>query len=207
MTRNYPCRALLLAALIFTALPAGAAVVATDWLSTAVSTAQGDLNGITVNMTNIGSPGDDVLIGFYDLSLPDFSPYALSASQETLHYAFDENWTASFGAPVTDLLLYCKFWRGPNNGPNFDPPVFMYEFDRPFTILTGLGNASVVGNTLHVPSTIFQDGILKFSGSHTSLSQISNNANSASRQVLTFGIDEESVATESSTWSSVKSLY
>lgn len=197
---------LLTATLILLAATAGAAVVATDWLSVTTSTAQGNLNGITVDMSNMGSPGDDVLIGFYDLSTADFAPYALSATQETLHYAFDENWTASFAAPVTDLLLYCKFWRGPNQGPT-DPPVFTYEFDRPFTILTGFGNASVVGNTLHVPNTVFQDGILEFTGTHTSLSQLSNNANNASRQALTFGLEEESVATERSTWSSLKSLY
>jgi hypothetical protein len=185
---------------------ADAAVVATDWLSTTTSTAQGTLGGITVDVTNVGSPGDVPAILFYDLSGADYAPYELGISQETLDYAFNENWTTTFGAPVTDLLLYCKFWRGPNNGAA-DPPVFTYEFDQPFTILTGFGNSSIVGNTLHVPSTIFQDGILKFSGSITSVGLLSNNANSASRQELTFGFEEDSVAAEGNSWSSVKNLY
>jgi len=182
-----------------------AQIIATDWLSTTSSTATGTLNGISVNVTSVGSPGNDAAIDFYDLSGADYAPYPLSSNQETLDYAFDENWAATFGSPITDLMLYCKFWRGPNNG-SADPPIFTYEFDQPFTILAGFGNSSIVGNTLQVPSTIFQDGILKFSGSISSVSLLSNNANSASRQALTFGF-EESVAGESSSWSAVKSLY
>jgi hypothetical protein len=36
---------------------------------------------------------------------------------------------------------------------------------------------------------------------------LSNNANSASRQELTFGFEEDSVAAEGNSWSSVKNLY
>jgi hypothetical protein len=198
---------LLAASLLVVATAAGAAIVATDWLSATTSTAQGNLNGITVDVTNVGSPGDGAAIQFYDLSGPGFAPHQLSSSQETLDYAFNENWTATFSAPVTDLFLYCKFWRGPNNGPTADPPNFLYEFDQPFTILTGFGNSSIVGNTLQVPSDIFQDGILKFSGAISSVGLLSNNANSASRQVLTFGVEDEVVPSESSSWGEVKRLY
>ncbi len=187
------------------ATSAGAAIVATDWVSTTTSTASGTLNGVSVLVTDVGSPGDGAAIGFYDLSTSDYAPYQLGVSQETLDYAFDENWTSTFGSPFSELLLYCKFWRGPNNG-SADPPVFTYEFDQPFTIIAGMTNCSIVGNTLHVPSTIFQDGILKFTGSVSSISVLSNNANSASRQALTFGV-EESVAARGSSWGEVKSLY
>ena len=134
---------LLVVALLIAAVAtnATASVVATDWLSVTTSTAQGDLNGITVNVTNVGSPGTGAAILFYDLSGSDFAPFQLVASQESLDYSFDENWIANFSAPVTNLMLYCKFWRGPNNG-GADPPIFEYEFDQPFTILSGFGNST-----------------------------------------------------------------
>jgi len=182
------------------------AVVSTDWQSVTTSTAQGSLGGITVDVTNAGSPGAGAAILFYDLSGADFAPHQLAASQETLDYAFDENWQASFSSPVNNLMLYCKFWRGPNNGPQ-DPPNFEYRFDTPFTILSGFSNSSIVGTTLVVPSTGFQDGILLFAGPVSSIGLISNNSNSASRQALTFGLEGDTVGTQDTSWDNLKSLY
>lgn len=197
---------LILVSLIIAVTSSGAAaLVATDWQSAGTSTAQGGLGGITVNMTNVGSVGSAADILFYDLSVADYAPLQLSASQECLDYAFDTNWTATFSSPVSNLMLYCKFWRGPNN--SFDPTNFEYEFDTPFTILTGMSNCSIVGNTLVVPSTIFQDGVLLFAGPLTSISLISNNSNSVSRQGLTFALEDNPVASENCSWGSVKALY
>jgi hypothetical protein len=196
--------ALFLAALLPGTALAQAIVVGTDWQSVTASTAQGNLNGITVDVTNIGVAGNEPSIADFDLSGPDYDPFALIANQEALDYGFDQNWTATFGAPVTDLLLYCKFWRGPNPGA---PPTFRYEFDQPFTIVAGLGAATVSGNVLQLPTGSFHDGILQFSGSISSLSQISNNANSGSRQALTFGFAFEVIDNEASSFGAVKSLY
>jgi hypothetical protein len=190
---------------VATAVPASA-IVATDWQTATTSTVQGDLNGVTVDVTNIGSPGSGAAILYYDLSGAGYSPYQLAASQETLDYAFNENWTASFSSPMVNLMLYCKYWRGPNNG-NADPANFEYEFNTPFTILAGFSNSTIIGNTLLVPSTGFQDGILLFTGPISSISLLSNNANSASRQELTFGLEDDPVSVEHSSWSSLKSLY
>lgn len=182
------------------------AVIATDWQTVSTSTAQGNLGGVTVSVTNAGSPGAAAAILYYDLSGPGFAPYQLAASQETLDYAFNENWNAAFNSPITNLMLYCKFWRGPNSGP-LDPPNFEYEFDQPFTILTGFGSSSISGNTLIVPSIGFQDGILLFTGPVSSVGLLSNNGNNGSRQELTFGVQSDPVATENASWDAVKSLY
>lgn len=196
--------ALFLAMLLPGTALAQAIVVGTDWQSVTATTAQGNLDGTTVEVTNIGVAGSDPFIDAFDLSGPDYDPFALLADQECLDYSFDQNWTATFSSPVTDLLLYCKFWRGPNPGA---PPTFRYEFDQPFTIVAGLGAATVSGNELQLPTNSFHDGILRFSGPVSTLSQISNNANSGSRQALTFGFAFEVVDNEASSFSAVKSLY
>jgi hypothetical protein len=196
---------LLVTALL--AASAGAVTVPTIWNSAGTTTATGDLNGVTVNISNAGTTQYPALILNYDMSTADYNPYPLSASQFSLDYSFDVNWTATFSAPVPNLMLYCKFWRGPNNGP-VDPPTFDYEFDQPFTIVSGMANCSISGNTLVVPSTIFQDGILMFTGPVSTLSVLSNNGNSASRQGLTFAVEiDDTVATENTTWDAVKTLY
>lgn len=181
-------------------------IVATDWQSVTTSTAQGALGGVTVEVSDVGVPSLGPVIAVWDLSLPVYDPYGLSASQEVLDYSFDQNWTATFGSPVANLMLYCRAWRGANNG-SIDPPTFDYEFDQPFTILTGFDDAIVSGNTLQLPSDVFHDGILLFPGPVTSVSVLSNNANSSSRQLLTFAVEGEPVATEQATWGAVKGLF
>lgn len=198
--------ALIIATVALLAGGTAVAQIATDWLTTTDTTATGDLGAVSVTVTDVGTPQYPPLFLPYDLSTADYAPYQLAAAQECLDYSFDTNWSATFSSPVTDLLLYCKFWRGPNNG-SVDPPTFDYEFDQPFTIVSGFGNSSVSGNTLVVPSDLFQDGILRFSGAVTSVSVLSNNANSASRQGLTFGLEEEPVSTEAETWTSVKEMF
>jgi hypothetical protein len=195
---------LLLAMLLPGTALAQAIVVGTDWQSVTTSTAQGNLDGITVEVTDIGVAGSAPLIDAFNLSGPEYDPFPLLADQECVDYSFDQDWTATFSEPVTDLLLYCKFWRGPNPGA---PPTFRYEFDQPFTIVAGLGAATVSGNILQLPTGSFHDGILQFSGSISSLSQISNNANNSSRQALTFGFAFEVIDNESSSFGAVKSLY
>ncbi|MEL7472282.1 MAG: hypothetical protein AAGK04_03120 [Planctomycetota bacterium] len=160
--------------------------IATDWTGVAGTTATGQLAGVSVTLdaASPGSGGPTIVTGI-DLSISDFSAAPLSSSEEMADYGFDSNWTATFGSPIANPRLYAKFWRGPNNLN--DPPQFEYTFDQPFTILSGFPNATVAGNTLFLPSVSFQDGILEFAGSVSSIGVISNNANSGSRQFLTFG--------------------
>ncbi len=175
-------------ATILIALPTQAlAAVGVNWQSHTTSTAHGNLNGIAVDVSNLAVWPHPVEFVEWDLSGPDYDPYQLSTDQACVDYSFDQNWTATFSPAATNVMLYCKYWRGPNNG--MDPPIFEYTFDQPFTILSGLSNCSVSGNTLRVPSTIFQDGIILFSGPVSAVSVIANNANSRSRQLFTFGLD------------------
>jgi len=84
-------------------------------------------------------------------------------------------------------LLYIVFWRGFLAGVN--PAT--YTFDQPFTVLSGLGNATVSGgNTvLSIPTQegVLGSGILQFTGPVTSLSVVTN-ATSSINNHLTFGL-------------------
>jgi hypothetical protein len=66
-----------------------------------------------------------------------------------------------------------------------------YDFDAPFTILSGLTEATVEqGNTrLSLPATGFHDGILRFAGPLASL-HVENNSGTSSQQAMTFAVPE-----------------
>lgn len=146
-----------------------------------ITVTEGQMGGSTVNMLNVSDPN---LVNL-DLSGPDFAAAPLSSNQVVFDYPALSDWTATFDPPVANLLLYIKFWRGVAGGP--DPVT--YQFDRPFTVLSGLGGTTVSnGNTvLSVPGSIFSDGILQFTGPVNSLS-IQTNADNTNRQELTFGL-------------------
>ena len=129
---------------------------------------------------------DVFLILTLDLSGSDYSAAPLSNEQEVIVYGVNSNWTATFSNPVTNLLLYPAFWRGEQAG--VDPVT--YTFDQPFTILSGLSEANVVGNTISVPATVFADGIIQFSNPVSSLS-LATNATSSNQQAFTFGVVPE----------------
>lgn len=154
-----------------------AALVAADWTTPTMAT----LDGVSITMSGLnGSPQ----IGPWDLSAADFAAAPLSSSQETLHYAVSSDWTATFGEEVGNLKLYIGVWRGVQGG---EDPV-TYAFDAPFTVLSGLGGASIVGNTISMPASQYHDGIIEFAGPLTSLSVASNAPlENASQQAMTFG--------------------
>jgi hypothetical protein len=179
---------LALVTVVLLALPTQSpAAVGVDWQSHTTSTAHGNLNGITVDVTNLAEWPFPVDWYYFDVTGPDYGSFPLGQAQKCVDYAFDENWNATFSPPATDLLLYCIYWRGPNISN--DPPIFEYTFDQPFTIVSGLTNCSISGNTLNIPSTTFQHGILRFTGPVSSVGLTANNANNSSRQILTFGLD------------------
>ena len=174
--------------LMLTAPAVTAQTVGVDWQSTTLITASGDLNGVGVQVFGLINGG---AFSQRDLSGPAFAAAPLATNQEMLDYAYNSQWFAAFASPVTDLLIHAKFWRGPD-GAN-DPATYDYTFDRPFTILSGFPGVIVNGNTLRVPSDTFRDGILKFSGTFSSVAVINTNATSASRQLLTFALRDPAV--------------
>ncbi len=153
--------------------------IPTVWDTAAVTT--GDLDGTTVTISGMSNPELESV----DLTGPDYSAAPLSADTIILTYAATSDWTASFSQPVGNLLLYVVFWRGVAGGPG----IVTYDFDQPFTVLSGLSGTIVSnGNTrLSVPDDIFAEGIVEFTGPVSSLS-VHTNADEGNFQDLTFGI-------------------
>lgn len=153
--------------------------ISTVWDTAAVTT--GDLDGTAVTISGLEDPALESV----DLTGPDYSAAPLSASTIILTYGATSDWTASFSQPVGNLLLYVVFWRGVAGGPG----IVTYDFDQPFTVLSGLSDAIVSnGNTrLSVPDDIYAEGIVEFTGPVSSLS-VHTNADEGNFQDLTFGI-------------------
>ena len=160
---------------------AGAAYAApADWTTPTT----GSLDGVGLTMTGLSSQFLNIETRSYTTS--DFSAAPLS-NVEAIQYGASNDWTATFGSPIADLLLYVDTWRGNYNAPGPDPDT-NYTFSMPFTILSGLGGAGVSGNTLTLPfdqNLAFYHGIIRFSGPITSLSVVSDGLNE-SGQILTF---------------------
>jgi hypothetical protein len=78
------------------------------------------------------------------------------------------DWTATFSEPVEGVLVYAKDWRG--SDATVDPVT--YRFDAPFTILSGLRDATVSeqGTRLTLPADGFHDGVVFVPGPLASLS-------------------------------------
>lgn len=135
----------------------------------------------TVELFNISGPS----LVTRDLSGPDYAAAPLSPDTVIVSYDVLSDWTATFDPPVENLLLYLLGWRGVAGGP--DPVT--YQFDQPFTVLSGLGGVTVSnGNTvLSIPGSIFADGIIQFAGPVSSLSILTDGDNN-SAQDLTFGV-------------------
>lgn len=142
----------------------------------------GNLAGSTVTMLDAQSPS----LFPFDLSGPDYAAARLSPDTVTFNFSTRSDWTATFDPPVENLLLYVVFWRGVAGGP---PDIITYDFDQPFTLLSGLGGTTASnGNTrLSVRPDIFAEGILEFTGPVSSLSVLTN-SDTFSAQALTFGV-------------------
>jgi len=157
--------------------PTMATTIGTNWASPTM----GELNGVDVTF----SDGNRIFFPT-DLSGSDYAAAPFSSPQQTVAYGVNSDWTATFSSPVSDLLLYSSFWRGTFSGTDPDPTT--YTFNQPFTILSGFGAATVSGNTLSVPGSGFQDGIIQFTSPVSSLS-VETNATGSREQGLTFGVE------------------
>jgi hypothetical protein len=152
-------------------------VVAVNWTD-AVS---GTLNGVTVSF----AAGNQIDIP-QDLSGSDYSAFPLSPTQQVVSYHSVSNWTVTFGQAVTDLLLYDTFWRGVECGT----ANCSYTFSQPFSVASGDGPpSSMLDQTLTIPSSMWGNGILRFSGPITTLSVSTNlPPTNGSLQDLTFAV-------------------
>lgn len=171
---------------------ASGAVIPVDWNDDGAS---GTLGGVTVTMTGLESPGlfhTDDLEDPFELTGDDFAGGPIPGVTELSSYDVLSDWTATFSEPITNLLLYVVFWRGPSGQPEPPDDVMIYTFDQTFTVLSGLGDAVFPegDKTFAAPEDVFHLGVLRFDGPVTSLS-LTSNSFGHSAQLLTFGVVPE----------------
>ena len=131
----------------------------------------GTLNGVPFTLTNIRAQNQTS----WDLSAPDFMAAPLSETQMLVGYSVSDDWTLTFASPVSDLKLYCRYWRAAD-----------YVFDQPFSILSGSG---LVANNNTLTVNGWGNGVLEFAGPITTLNVNSNQVigQNDSSQIMTFG--------------------
>jgi hypothetical protein len=140
------------------------------------SSTTGTLNGVGFTMTQLR----DANPSNWDMSTSDFSAAPLSATQNSGTISHGDDWVVTFASPVSDLKLYCKYWRTAS-----------YVFDQPLTLLSsGNGLTSPNSTTVSVGANAWGNGIVQFAGPITTLSVNSSASliNDASGQILTFGV-------------------
>jgi hypothetical protein len=144
----------------------------------------GSADHVGVVMTGLADPAPTLV----DLSIPAFAAAPSFALVSGLDYAAGSSWTVDFSEPVASLLIYPRFWRG-SNGSGPDP--ITYHFDVPFSIRSGLADASIVGNLggliLSLPGGAFHDGVVQVPGPLTSLTVTPNTA-TGSLQTLAMAV-------------------
>ena len=140
------------------------------------SSTTGTLNGVGFTMTQLR----DANPSNWDMSTSDFSAAPLSATQNSGTISHGDDWVVTFASPISDLKLYCKYWRTAS-----------YVFSQPLTLLSsGNGLTSPNSNTVTVGANAWGNGIVQFAGPITTLSVNSSASliNDASGQILTFGV-------------------
>ena len=104
--------------------------------------------------------------------------------QDCLIYSAHDNWEAAFTPAIRGLLWYGQLTRGLSGSIGGVPTD--YTFSHPFTILSGYSGATVVGNTLSLPTGSFHSGVLHFAGEISTLT-CTTTCTEPNRQNCTFG--------------------
>jgi hypothetical protein len=176
----------LVLTLAFLALLPSAAfggVVAANW----TNATSGTLNGVSFTFSPAGTG-----LTAQDLSGSSYSAFPLSSSQQVVTYTSSSNWTVTFGQPVSDLLLYDRFWRGveclTNDEVLAGRTTCSYTFSAPFSVFGNALPITVSGQTLTIPNSVYGNGILRFSGPLTTLSVTTDLSQNGSIQNLTFAV-------------------
>jgi hypothetical protein len=105
------------------------------WTAASGSTASGTLDGVSFTVTNLTNP----TLSNENLSGTDFSANPGSASQASLIYAGESNFTVAFASSIAVLYVYEDFWHPYN--------LAHYDFSQPITILSGNSDTTLVGGT------------------------------------------------------------
>jgi hypothetical protein len=180
----------LLVVLLLTCVAApGRAVEIFDWTTNTEGSTAG---GVDATMTGLVAP---TRVN-QNLSTIEYAAAPQSATQECLDYGINSDWSLALSEPVAALYLYVTFWRGPNAGPN---PV-TYQFDAPFSILSGLAEAGPGDETtLSLPGPNFHKGILVFPGPIQGL-VMATDATLTNRSDVTFAVEPMPPATAPVDW-------
>jgi hypothetical protein len=154
-----------------------AVVTPVDWSSAIAGTA----GAVAASLDTTASPA----LTSFDLSTPEYSAAPLSASQELIDYEVGSDWHFSVAQPVDEILLYAVNWQG----GQIDVDPVTYDFDAPFTILSGFAGASVenAGTRLVLPGHAIYDGVLQFAGPISGVT-LAVNSSSNSHQAETFAV-------------------
>jgi hypothetical protein len=151
------------------------------------SATTGTLNGVgfTISLTspvpNIGAP--EVWItsqSTANYSTSYYSSAQLSSSQSAVIVPSGSSWQVVFEAPISNLKLY-TYWRALGIGGSD-----IYQFDQPFSILTGSSGLTKTGNVLNISG--WGQGILEFSSPITTLTLTADGIHCCSGHSLTFGV-------------------
>lgn len=134
----------------------------------------GTLSGIPFTLNGTFPP----IMTTTDLSGVAFSGAPLSNS-EIVYGTFENiSWSVTFDTPITNLRLYCISYRNS-----------VYEFDQPFTILSGNSNfQNPNGNQLETFE--FANGIIEFTNPITTLISTALDVAGDNFIAITFGLGQ-----------------
>lgn len=141
------------------------------------------LGGVKVKITNAATAN----IFTTDLTTSDYAFAPITASTPTVSYSANSKLKIEFELPVTGLLFYPVYFRG--IAADAPIPTVAYAFPQPFTIESGLSDASRVGGTLLVGTSTYYSGIIRFPGTLSSL-DLDTNAGADSAQALFLAVDD-----------------
>jgi hypothetical protein len=151
------------------------------------SATTGTLNGVgfTISLTSpvpsIGAPEVWITsLSTANYSTSYYSSAQLSSSQSAVIVPSGSSWQVVFDAPISNLKLY-TYWRAVGIGGSDT-----YQFDQPFSILSGSSGLTKTGNILNISG--WGQGILEFSSPITTLTLTADGIHCCSGHSLTFGV-------------------
>jgi PEP-CTERM motif len=193
--RPMPCLAALLAVSV-----CGSDAFAGEIFANFLTASNGSLAGNAFTIT--GLTNDPVPLPppleTSDLTGSSYAAAPGTTSSTVAAYDAKSQFTITFTQPVAELDLYVNNWRGLDGdlaAGNTAPS--SYAFSSPFTVLSGMSNATVGTSSFVAPLSDFTDGILELVNV-LSLS-VTTTATGDSAQALTLGVPSATPVPEPAT--------
>ena len=146
----------ILALVVVCGMAQASMVFVENWSSSGGGVWNGTAGGVNVTLT-----ASDTWSAFreQDVSGWQYAANRGSSTQDGLGVGATPGWTLTTSAPC-DIYLYATWWRG--EGLDGASSTGIYEFNHSFTIASGLGNATIVGNNLDLGLNEWGMGIMSF---------------------------------------------